>query len=617
MKNPTKSKTPNTSWVSKLPSNSVLLNTELEIIGGSEKWFNTFEFNREDTTGKKFLSLFPYFKDSWQDSFEYSLEGLTEIKNLDKFTDATGIKYDFVWNINPWRDGYGKVVGVIINAKEISEKTAIELELKQTQKLLKDKGEVAKIGSWEYNIAADQLYWSKELREILKVGTTIKPTLKKTSAFFDLNEDNKVFNILVKNAITFRKPWNRNFQLKTKKGDVIWVNTIGRPKFKGDKCVRIIGTIQNINDTYNPEIEKPVQKEIVTSWKAIEELPAAFVSIDLKTGKILRLNKAFSLLIGLSKETFLNKHFKNFVPMTILERVQWSRSIIANKVIDGLEKEVCIQGLNSQTSFKFNGKLIQTKDDKLELLINCQDISKYFVRERDLTSELKEANSELDKFVHFSHMVAHDLKAHATNIHLLLNFLIEEHDADERKKILKIIFDSTEDLTTTIKGLRELVTIRHEINEKKTLIPLNEVIFNILEKNKGLIKMKKAKIHNEIPENFEVLALPIYLESIVSSFLLNAIKFKNKKKPVIILKVEQTSRYNVLSIEDNSLGMDLSKPEEQPFQLYKSPINMEDSSGMGLYLAKYQIEIMKGEVYVESTPKNGNLFKVYFLKKSN
>jgi len=615
MKNPAKSKTPNTSWVSQLPSNSVLLNTELEIIGGSKKWFNTFELNREDTIGKKFLSLFPYFKDSWLDSFEYSLEGLTEIKNLDKFTDATGIKYDFVWNINPWRDGYGKVVGIIINAKEVSEKTALELELKQTQKLLKDKGEVAKIGSWEYNIAEDQLYWSKELREILKVGSTIKPTLKKTSAFFDLNEDKKVFNILVKNAISFRKPWNRNFQIKTKKGDVIWVNTIGRPKFKGDKCVRIIGTIQNISDTYTAETVKPIQKHAETSWKAIEELPAAFVSIDIKTGKILRLNKAFSLLIGLSKETFLNKHFKNFVPMPLLERVQWSRSIITNKVINGLEKEVCIQGLNSQTSFKFNGKVIQTKDDKEELLVNCQNVTKYFIKERELTRELKKANAELDKFVHFSHMVAHDLKAHATNIHLLLNFLIEEQNVAERKKILKIIFDSTEDLTTTIKGLRELVTIRHEINEKKVLIPLSDIVFKIIKKNKGLIKMNEAKIHNEIPEDFEVLALPIYLESIVSSFLLNALKFKNKKKPVIILNVEQTSRYNVFSIEDNSLGMDLSKSEEQPFQLNKIPINMGDSSGMGLYLAKYQMEIMKGRVYVESTPKKGNIFKVYFPKK--
>ena len=615
MTNPTNNSTPTTRWVSQLPSNSVLLNIDLKIIDGSETWFNTFELKRDDTIDKTFLTLFPHFKESWQDSFEYTLEGLTEIKIVDSFTDAIGTKHEFVWNINPWRDGYGNVIGIIVNAKDVSEKTALQLELKQTQKLLKEKGDVAKIGSWEYNIASDQMYWSKELKEILKVTTAIKPTLKNTTAFFNVVEHRQMFEILIQNAISFRKPWNKNFQLKTKKGDTIWVNTIGRPKFKDGKCVRIIGTIQNINDTYSVEPEKSVLEDIEKTWKTIEQLPAAFISLDVKTGNIVRMNKACSLLLGLPKKTFLNKHFKNFVPMRLLERAQWTRSIMTNKVFDGLEKEVCIQGLNTQTSFKFGGKVIDAKNDGQELIINCQNITKYFISERDLNFELEEAKSELNRFFHFSHMVSHNLKAHATNIHLLLNFLIEEQNVAERKKILKIVFESTEDLTTTIKGLRELVAIRDEINEEKKSISLNEMVFNTIEKNKGLIKLKNAKVHNEIPEDFEIMAIPVYLESIVSSFLLNALKFKNRKKPVIILNVEETASYKVFSIEDNSLGMDLSKAEEQPFELYKTPINMDDSSGMGLYLAKYQTELMKGHVYVESTPKKGNIFKVYFPKQ--
>ena len=606
---------PTTRWVSQLPSNSVLLNTELKIIAGSEKWFNTFELKREEVIEHTFLSLFPHFKESWQDSFEYALEGLTEIKIVDKFTDTGGMAYDFVWNINPWRDGYGNVVGIIINAKDISEKAALRLELKQAQKLLKDNGAVAKIGSWEYNISPDEMYWSKELTEILKVKATTKPTLKNTTDFFALSADRKMFETLVQNAIAFRKPWNRNVQLKTNKGDLIWVNTIGRPKFKNGQCIRIIGTIQNINDTYTAEQEKPLLENVENLWNTIEDLPAAFISIDIKTGNIIRLNKAFKQLLGLPTKTFLNKHFKNFVPMRLLERAQCVRAITMNKEITELESEVCIQGLKSQTIFKFDGKVIDSKNGSQELLLNCQDISEYVTKARDLKSELEEANSELDRFFHFSHMVSHNLKAHATNIHLLLNFLNEEQDADERKKIIKIIFESTEDLTTTIKGLRELVAIRHEINKKKLAIDLNELVFKTIEKNKGLIKRKEAKVHNEIPENFEVLALPVYLESIVTSLLLNAIKFKNKKKPVVILNVEQTRRYNILSIEDNSLGMDFSKPEEQPFKLYKNPINMDDTSGMGLYLAKYQMELMKGSVYVESRPGKGNIFKLYFPKK--
>jgi hypothetical protein len=105
-----------------LPSSTALLDKNLNLIDASANWFTTFNFNRKNVIGESFLSLFPRFSESWEDSLEYALEGLTDIKVIDKMPPDEEPEQDFVWHLNPWKDGYGKTVGVILNVKDVTEK---------------------------------------------------------------------------------------------------------------------------------------------------------------------------------------------------------------------------------------------------------------------------------------------------------------------------------------------------------------------------------------------------------------------------------------------------------------------------------------------------------------
>jgi sensor histidine kinase regulating citrate/malate metabolism len=68
----------------------------------------------------------------------------------------------------------------------------------------------------------------------------------------------------------------------------------------------------------------------------------------------------------------------------------------------------------------------------------------------------------------------------------------------------------------------------------------------------------------------------------------------------------------VLQFQDNGLGIDLEKYKKDLFGMYKTFHNNQDSKGIGLFIAKNQIDVLGGKIEVESEVDQGTIFKIYF-----
>lgn len=125
-------------------------------------------------------------------------------------------------------------------------------------------------------------------------------------------------------------------------------------------------------------------------------------------------------------------------------------------------------------------------------------------------------------------------------------------------------------------------------------------------------------IKNEIDSNSTVLGIKPYIESIFFNLISNGIKYRDTQKPqsMISLRSIEKENYIQIEIEDNGLGMDLSKGTEKVFGLYKR-LNTDTSiegKGIGLYLVKTQIEVMNGSISVESDLYKGTKFIIQLPK---
>lgn len=69
----------------------------------------------------------------------------------------------------------------------------------------------------------------------------------------------------------------------------------------------------------------------------------------------------------------------------------------------------------------------------------------------------------------------------------------------------------------------------------------------------------------------------------------------------------------MLVIADNGVGIDLEKHGSALFGLYKTFHNKQETTGIGLFITKYQIEAMKAKISVTSKVGFGTTFKIHFF----
>ncbi len=598
-------------WIQQIPTAIALIDTDYNFVSASPNWLKKFKFGEQDLSGTNLFELFPRFSKDWDSRLQYCLDGLKDIKIIDHYAETRDPDSNLLWNLNPWKDGYGNIIGVILKADTISKTKELELELKRTKILLSEKSKIAKIGSWEYTIADKKLVWTPAVNSIYAVQKDLKPSLDEALKHYKEGKSRNTIKNAVEQAITTGKPWNENLQLVRGDGKTIWVNSIGRPKYKDGVCLRVIGTVQDITHTFNHTLN--VKRVSATENPFFEKVPFGLILTDFRTGKLLNVNSSFLRLTGYDKTFFSGKSFKSFVTQTIKKRSSsFAAQLQENESYEPFEMTFSHKN-GKKLNLKFSGQLLVNDNHHTQVLTTVENLTGDLQKEKNLKKVLNESKVQNEQLLNFAHMVSHNLKAHATNFSLLLNFLDKEKGDNERKKLMGMLFSASDNLSGTIKGLREIVAIKTNVNEEKRLLSLNDCIFSVEQNLIGLLKENNGKIVNEISDDVKVKALPAYLESILTNCLTNALKYRHlDKDPIIILSVEKQKDYTVLHIEDNGLGLDMKKIGHKLFGIYNTFHKNKDSRGIGLYISKNQIEAMNGKISATSVLGQGSTFSIFF-----
>jgi signal transduction histidine kinase len=103
------------------------------------------------------------------------------------------------------------------------------------------------------------------------------------------------------------------------------------------------------------------------------------------------------------------------------------------------------------------------------------------------------------------------------------------------------------------------------------------------------------------------------VKMIINNLLSNAIKYSDQRKKQRVINISaDTVEDNVLiAVEDNGIGIS----EEQKGRIfdlfYTGNKSSRDSSGLGLYILRQNVEKLRGRIELESEPGIGSKFRVY------
>lgn len=227
------------------------------------------------------------------------------------------------------------------------------------------------------------------------------------------------------------------------------------------------------------------------------------------------------------------------------------------------------------------------------------------------SKELESTNKNKDKF--FS-IIAHDLRNPFTSIFGFSSVLNEEFDTlskEEIREYINYIYIGTKNIYDLIENL---LTWSRLQTGRALVQPVKLDLFSEVQDAIGVLnvfaKNKRIKLINAVEKNVTAIGDDNMVDSILQNLISNAIKF-TKSSGIVKITSKVIYKFVEISITDNGIGMNLDEIGNL-FQLgkqkSKTGTSEEKGTGLGLILCKEMINMLNGQIKVESEINNGSTF---------
>ena len=249
--------------------------------------------------------------------------------------------------------------------------------------------------------------------------------------------------------------------------------------------------------------------------------------------------------------------------------------------------------------------------------VHVADITPIKLLEKELAKSTEIIIEQNKRLMNFANIISHNLRNYANGFSGLLKLFAEDDSPQTQAEIIEHLKTISNNFTQTIKNLNEIVYVQNMSAIELIEINLYDTIVQAISTLRVQINDSNAIIKNNVDVNTIILGNPAYMESILVNFLTNAIKYKHPERvPIIEINCSMENSEVILTIVDNGKGINLEKYGKNLFGLYKTFHGNADAQGIGLYITKYQIEAMGGQVKVESIENKGSKFIIH-LKRNN
>ncbi|MBC7387745.1 MAG: PAS domain-containing protein [Opitutaceae bacterium] len=234
----------------------------------------------------------------------------------------------------------------------------------------------------------------------------------------------------------------------------------------------------------------------------------------------------------------------------------------------------------------------------------------------ETNQQLVTINNDLDNFIYTA---SHDLKAPISNIEGLVTALQENLNQFEKDEtaimLLSFIETSVERFKKTIEDLTDISRIQKASDPEMHVVIVHEIIDEVLLDLSNMVKSSNAIINIDVDHCEAIYTSRKNLRSIIYNLLSNSLKYSHpERRPEIHVECGQDETFQMLSVKDNGLGIDLNK-KNKLFAMFGRLHNHVEGTGVGLYMVKKMIENAGGKIEVESEVGKGSIFKVYFRKE--
>ena len=215
----------------------------------------------------------------------------------------------------------------------------------------------------------------------------------------------------------------------------------------------------------------------------------------------------------------------------------------------------------------------------------------------------------------FLEQTAHDLRTPLASLQVAVDTLQRTDLKPEQRAMMRKRLE--EDTRRLHLSVEQMLSAGAGLDEDEPFesLDLGQMADAVVAEFRGLVSQTRLALETSLPTGYMIRGRRVALSAAVRNLLDNALKYAGQDGTVRV-RVEPGQRTHELVVEDTGPGIPPDQHEAVFRRFVRSPGNgVPRGSGLGLYLAKRNVEAMGGHIDLSSESGRGATFRVVLPAK--
>lgn len=504
--------------------------------------------------------------------------------------------------------------GAQVIFRDISRRKLIEEKLRKSEDRFRMAQNYANIGSWEWNIETNDLFWSDKIAPLFGYPEgELKTSYENFLNAIHPEDKDRVISA-INRCIDNNQTYFVEHRVIWPDKKIRWVSEHGNVVRNSDgKAIKMLGVVIDIHRQKVTEQQLRRSEANLLLFRHIFEASNQYICITDRHGELTYVNPSLCQRLGYSKQELSQQHFKTLIPRRVFKHVKdnLDRVLKQGQSWNGQVPVQCKDG--SEFISISNIGAILDQSGEIENIFNIfSDFSAELTRRQELDKAKVAAEKANQAKSEFLSSMNHELRTP-------LNSIIGFAQLMEFDNTLEI--DQQENLQEIIKAGKHLLQLINDVLDLAKIeaghieISLEQValqgsISECINLIKPLADARAITINTSQFANLTVKADKTRLKQIVLNLLSNAVKYNRQNGKIVINVYAIDKEFLKIEISDTGVGIPPNRTHEvfQPFNRLNAEQSGIEGSGVGLPVTKRLTELMGGRIGVKSDIGQGSTF---------
>ncbi|WP_208596370.1 PAS domain S-box protein [Desulfonatronospira thiodismutans] len=533
----------------------------------------------------------------------------------------TGEEYHIADSAAPIRDSHGNITGAVLVFRDVTREHAQAERLRTSEERLDRAMAVKNEGIWDWNLVTNETYFDDRYYTMAGYSPNEFPQHFSGWAERVHPEDLQKATSAIEDCIAGKtETFDIEFRFKHKDGSWIWIQGQGKimERNPDDSPLRMIGTHTDI--TERKLAEEALLESEEMQRKILQAVPDLIVRTDLE-GIITFVNElAYPGLSYIPQASIYGRSLFSFIDARDLPRAQENALKRLEKNIGPQEYRLNFEeGISIDT--EINGAVVYDKESMpVGMVYVIRDITDRKRDKKELLKAKEQAEAANQAKSRFLANMSHELRTPFNGIMGMMQLLQTTTLDEEQQEYVDMAIKSSQRFARLLSDILDLSSVEtgrmsifnSEFDLGEALGSIHD-IFDASAREKGVFL--EYLPGDDVPA--KVIGDAVRVKQILITLVSNALKFTEKGVVEIRLDALCAAKGGDVRIKFAVSDTGIGIPEDQlknlftPFeQLDGSYTRKHQGAGLGLSIVKRLVELMNGNIDIDSLPGEGTTVHV-------